>query len=56
MYRVLQDRIDAVQEILESDSERLVTLRNILRGLPDLARGLCRIQYGQVNEIAPQPG
>jgi len=51
--RVLQDRVDAVQEILESSSERLVTLRNILRGLPDLAKGLCRIQYGQVNEIPP---
>ena len=47
----MQDRVNAVQEILESNSERLVTLRSILRGLPDLAKGLCRIQYGQVNEI-----
>ena len=49
----MQDRVDAVQEILESNSERLVTLRSILRGLPDLAKGLCRIQYGQVNAIIP---
>ena len=48
----MQDRVNAVQEILESNSERLVTLRNILRGLPDFAKGLCRIQYGQVNEIS----
>jgi hypothetical protein len=26
----------------------LVQLRNVLRGLPDLAKGLCRIQYGKV--------
>lgn len=45
--RVLQDRVDAVEEILASSSEKLVTLRQILRQLPDLARGLCRIQYGQ---------
>ncbi|KAF5386928.1 hypothetical protein D9615_001885 [Tricholomella constricta] len=45
--RVLQDRVDAVEEILESSSELLVTLRQILRKLPDLAKGLCRIQYGQ---------
>jgi len=48
---VLQDRIDAVEEILQSTSERLVKLREILRGLPDLAKGLCRIQYGQVSSI-----
>ena len=46
---VLQDRIDAVEEILHSTSERLVKLREILRRLPDLAKGLCRIQYGQVS-------
>lgn len=46
--RVLQDRIDAVEEILESTSESLVKLREIMRGLPDLAKGLCRIQYGKV--------
>ncbi|KAF8959081.1 DNA mismatch repair protein MSH3 [Flammula alnicola] len=45
--RVLQDRVDAVQEILESSSETLLTLRGVLKGLPDLAKGLCRIQYGQ---------
>ncbi len=50
---VLQDRIDAVEEILQSTSERLVKLREILRGLPDLAKGLCRIQYGQVSFTCP---
>ncbi|KAF8061576.1 DNA mismatch repair protein MSH3 [Lyophyllum atratum] len=45
--RVLQDRVEAVEEIIASPSEELVTLRQILRKLPDLARGLCRIQYGQ---------
>jgi DNA mismatch repair protein MSH3 len=37
-----------VEEIIESSSDKLLTLRTILKGLPDLARGLSRIQYGQV--------
>ncbi|KAG6919950.1 hypothetical protein DXG01_013299 [Tephrocybe rancida] len=45
--RVLQERVDAVEEILESPSDKLATVRQILRKLPDLAKGLCRIQYGQ---------
>ncbi|KAF5391272.1 hypothetical protein D9757_001964 [Collybiopsis confluens] len=43
----LQERVDAVEEIINSSSEKLVTLRLVLKNLPDLARGLCRIQYGQ---------
>ncbi|KAJ2917229.1 hypothetical protein MD484_g3189, partial [Candolleomyces efflorescens] len=45
--RVLQERVDAVEEIIESGSEKLLTLRETLKGLPDLAKGLSRIQYGQ---------
>ncbi|KAJ6630634.1 DNA mismatch repair protein MSH3 [Mycena sp. CBHHK59/15] len=43
----LQDRIAAVEEILSSSSDKLVSLRQLLKGLPDLAKGLCRIQYKQ---------
>ncbi|KAK0228364.1 muts domain V-domain-containing protein [Armillaria fumosa] len=43
----LRQRIDAVEEILASSSEKLVSLRQVLKGLPDLAKGLCRIHYGQ---------
>ncbi|KAJ7063163.1 muts domain V-domain-containing protein [Mycena amicta] len=43
----LQERIDAVEEIVTSSSPSLFTLRQILKKLPDLARGLCRIQYRQ---------
>ena len=43
--------MDAVQEIMESDSERLRELRQLLNRLPDLARGLSRIQYGKVSQI-----
>ncbi|KIK59832.1 hypothetical protein GYMLUDRAFT_261825 [Collybiopsis luxurians FD-317 M1] len=43
----LRERVDAVEEIIHSTSDKLVTLRQILKNLPDLARGLCRIQYGQ---------
>ncbi|KIK21377.1 hypothetical protein PISMIDRAFT_681294 [Pisolithus microcarpus 441] len=45
--KVLQQRIDAIEEIITSSSERLVALRQAMRKLPDLAKGLCRIQYGQ---------
>ncbi|KAG7092381.1 hypothetical protein E1B28_008738 [Marasmius oreades] len=43
----LQERTDAVEEILSSPSEKLLTLRQILTKLPDLAKGLSRIHYGQ---------
>ncbi|KAF8447476.1 muts domain V-domain-containing protein [Boletus edulis BED1] len=45
--RMLQDRIDAIEEIITSSSEKLVSLRQVLKKLPDLAKGLCRIQYGK---------
>ncbi|KAI0831758.1 muts domain V-domain-containing protein [Trametes gibbosa] len=43
----LRERTDAVEEILGNRSPRLTQLRELLRRLPDLARGLCRIQYGK---------
>ncbi|KAJ7685045.1 DNA mismatch repair protein MSH3 [Mycena polygramma] len=43
----LQLRIEAIGEIVESPSDKLVSLRQILKRLPDLAKGLCRIQYKQ---------
>lgn len=45
--KVLQERIDAVEEIISTTSQHLHTLRPILKGIPDLAKGLCRIQYGK---------
>ncbi|KAA1471299.1 DNA mismatch repair protein MSH3 [Dentipellis sp. KUC8613] len=45
--RLLQERIDAVEEIVESPAIPLVRMRDLLKGLPDLAKGLCRIQYGK---------
>lgn len=45
--QALQARVNAVEEICTSVSGRIAMLRNLLKGLPDLARGLCRIQYGQ---------
>ena len=43
----LQARIDAVDEILNSSSYLLGKLRGLLKGLPDLERGLARIHYGK---------
>ena len=43
----LRERTEAVEEILGNRSPKLTQLRELLRRLPDLARGLCRIQYGK---------
>ena len=50
--RVLQERIDAVEELISTPLQYLHTLRPVLKGLPDLAKGLCRIQYGKVYEVS----
>jgi DNA mismatch repair protein MSH3 len=44
---ILNQRIDAVEEIKFSKSPQLVELCRVLKRLPDLAKGLCRIQYGK---------
>ncbi|KAI0320179.1 DNA mismatch repair protein MSH3 [Amylostereum chailletii] len=44
---LLRERTDAIEEIISSSSMKLVQLRSVLRGLPDLAKGLCRMQYGK---------
>ncbi|CDO74876.1 hypothetical protein BN946_scf185004.g26 [Trametes cinnabarina] len=43
----LRERTEGVEEILGNRSPKLTLLRELLRRLPDLARGLCRIQYGK---------
>ena len=48
----LQERVDAVEEILSAGGtqlrELLMRLRELIKGLPDLSRGLCRMQFGKV--------
>ncbi|OCH90300.1 hypothetical protein OBBRIDRAFT_826026 [Obba rivulosa] len=44
---VLRQRSYAIDEIIHDTSPRLTLLRQLLKRLPDLARGLCRIQYGK---------
>ncbi|XP_041644145.1 DNA mismatch repair protein Msh3 isoform X2 [Cheilinus undulatus] len=41
--RSIAERQDAVQELLESDSVSLNTVRSLLTHLPDLERGICSI-------------
>jgi DNA mismatch repair protein MSH3 len=45
----LQERVDAVEEILalESRNSHLQKARDILKGLMDLEKGVCRIHYGK---------
>src|SRR3984957_13406753 len=49
--RVLKERVNAIEEIRTSSSDKLVALRGILKDLPDLSMGLCRIQYGKVRML-----
>lgn len=49
LHRILQERIDAVDEILNTQSHTLDNLRIVIKRLPDLVKGLCRIQYGKVH-------
>lgn len=44
---ILQERIDAVEEILDEPPSAYDKLASLLKGLPDLARGLARITYGK---------
>jgi DNA mismatch repair protein MSH3 len=46
---ILQERFEAVEEILQSPSAGIIKLRTLLKGLPDIVKGLCRIQYGKSN-------
>ncbi|CAE7205240.1 unnamed protein product [Rhizoctonia solani] len=43
--KILQERVDAVEEILETKELKVERLQLLLKGLPDLVKGLCRIQY-----------
>jgi len=49
--RVLKERVNAIEEIRTSSSDKLVALRGVLKDLPDLSMGLCRIQYGKVRML-----
>lgn len=45
----INKRLDAVQEIHDySESRAISALLELLSNLPDLEKGLCRIQYGSV--------
>ena len=45
---MLQERVDAVDNILNSPSHTLDKLQVAIRRLPDLVKGLARVQYGKV--------
>lgn len=47
----LQARVDAIEEIMNNKSYHLEKMRSLLVNMPDLVRGLTRIQYGKVRTI-----
>jgi len=48
MYSALQARIDAIEEIISEKTYHIEKLRGLLINIPDLVKGLTRIQYGKV--------
>ncbi|OXG15057.1 DNA mismatch repair protein MSH3 [Cryptococcus neoformans Ze90-1] len=50
----LKARADAIEEIMENNSYHMEKLRSLLINMPDLVRGLTRVQYGKAtpNELA----
>lgn len=47
VFSLLQERIDAVQEIIEDPPPAYDAIQKLLKGLPDLVKGLARITYGK---------
>ncbi|GFZ42602.1 MutS protein homolog 3 [Saitozyma sp. JCM 24511] len=43
----LQARVDAIEEIMESNTYHMEKLRSLLVNMPDLVKGLTRVQYGK---------
>lgn len=54
LQRALKARADAIEEIMENNSYHMEKLRSLLLNMPDLVRGLTRVQYGKAtpNELA----
>lgn len=46
--RQLNERIDAVEELLKTDNPKKAHAQSLLKQLPDLEKGLSRIHYGRV--------
>jgi len=44
----LQARIDAIEEIISEKTYHIEKLRGLLINIPDLVKGLTRVQYGKV--------
>ena len=47
----LQARVDAIEEIMNSNTYHMEKMRSLLVNMPDLVKGLTRIQYGKVDFI-----
>lgn len=50
MVRKLNERVDAINELLISSNPKKNKLLTLLKQLPDVEKGLCRIYYGRVKK------
>lgn len=51
----LEERVGAIEELLEDQSGRVAALKGLLKGMPDLMRGLVRITSSRVGGyLSPQ--
>ncbi|KAG2185327.1 hypothetical protein INT44_002117 [Umbelopsis vinacea] len=44
---LLEERTNAVEELISTDNPKVPKIRSLLKHLPDLEKGLCRIHYGK---------
>lgn len=49
--RQLNERINAIDELLTTDNPMKPTLEDLLKHMPDLEKGLSRIHYGLVSNV-----
>lgn len=47
-YSKLNERMDAVEELVHTSSPKKSQVKTLLKQLPDIEKGLCRIHYGKV--------
>lgn len=47
-YRHLNERINAIDELLRTENPKKAQVVSLLKHLPDLEKGLSRIHYGRV--------
>lgn len=46
----LNERVNAIEELIRTDVKKKDRVLTLLKQLPDIEKGLCRIHYGKVRK------